>query len=249
MRRITKFFKFTLILFLVFSWVFNFMPINFGGQDRSQVLLPEKDFVGALSFEETRTVNIAEAVTTTTTITATTTPVKAIPEPIDETDEPDAISKHTDEIVIDAVVNEEEIDVAEEVSEPEIQTEPPSPPLSRRILERRVIVDKKATHSCEVETFRVDISGRDTVTVRVILMRDSSAPHEVEIGSLPDGVDITIAKNGAYRYAQGAEDRYLRLTIRNQEGSQKGNFTIPIIYTKKDGADSSTVCQMNIINI
>jgi hypothetical protein len=35
------------------------------------------------------------------------------------------------------------------------------------------------------------------------------------------------------------------LEIVNQPGSQKGNFSIPIIYTS---SNSTTVCQINVIN-
>ena len=152
-------------------------------------------------------------------------------------------------------VTQEEDDVEEELDEidddgPEISVPPssPQPRLKIREFKRRVVPDGRAFHSCEAEVFRLDISGKASVKAGIRLQRDSDAPYEIEVGGLPQGVDITFSKNGSYRYVQGADDRFLELSITNQQGSQKGNFGVPIIYTQKGAKDSSVICQINIVN-
>lgn len=150
-------------------------------------------------------------------------------------------------------IEEDEVDEEEDLEEPtqpiiEIYT-PPKPTLSRREFKRRVIPDARAFHFCEAETFNIDVTGKSSAKARIALHRDRDAPYEIEIGGLPQGIDITFAKNGAYRHAQRADDRTLDLAVTNQSGSQKGNFSVPIIYTQKGSKDSSVVCQINIINL
>jgi hypothetical protein len=137
----------------------------------------------------------------------------------------------------------------EEPSQPIVIIDtPPQPQLSMREFKKRVVQDSHAFHSCEAETFRIDITHKTSATARIMLQRDSDVPYEVEIGSLPLGIDVVFSKNGAYQYMQGANDRFLELAITNQLGSQKGDFSIPVIYTKKDTKDSSVICQINIVN-
>ena len=145
-------------------------------------------------------------------------------------------------------VSVEEEKTIEELPHPAVQATSTETLLSVRKFERRIILDKKAAHTCEAESFRIDISGKSSAQARIILFRDTDAPYEIEVGGLPYGIDILIAKNGMHRYTQGAEDRYLVLEIQNQLGSQKGDFSIPIVYTKKGVEDSSVVCQINLVN-
>jgi hypothetical protein len=74
-----------------------------------------------------------------------------------------------------------------------------------------------------------------------------SRAGEIEIGSLPFGIDILFSQNRDYLHGVFEKDSALDLEIMNQEGSQKGNFSIPIIFTDKE-RNQTTVCQMNIIN-
>lgn len=126
---------------------------------------------------------------------------------------------------------------------------PQLPPLATREFKKRVKIDTHAFHSCEAETFRIDVTGKSGATARIMLQRDSDAPYEIEIGGLPQGIDITFAQGGGYQHTQSANERILTLTIRNEANSQKGDFSVPIFYTKKDLQDSSVVCQLNIVNL
>jgi len=83
----------------------------------------------------------------------------------------------------------------------------------------------------------------------VLLYPDKSGIYEVEIGSLPTGIDIRFLKNNDYQYSPTALETVVDIIIANQTGSSRGDFNIPIIYSKKDTPDSSMICQINIINL
>ena len=194
---------------------------------------------------------VDDTIATTTFSTATTTnellPIPSEPE----------IATSTGEVLGESTATEigggteENIggDSVEESTQPIIIVDtPPSPRLSVREFKKRVVPDSRAFHSCEAEIFRIDISGKSSAKARIMLERDSDAPYKVEIGGVPHGINITFSKNSGYRYTQGAGDRSLELAIINQPGSQKGNFSVPIIYTQKGVKDSPVICQINIVN-
>ena len=194
-------------------------------------------------------------IATTTPSTATTTD-EFLP-PVSEPEEEAATT--TGEVLGESAASETEEDVEENIEEEDFfdQTAAAilslptieSPPLSVREFKKRVVPNSRAFHSCEAETFRIDLTGKPSAKARIALQRDSDAPYEIEIGGLPQGIDVTFSKNSAYRYTQGANDRLLELAIENQSGSQKGDFTVPIIYTQKGTKDSSVICQINIVNL
>jgi cytoskeletal protein RodZ len=202
-------------------------------------------------------------IATTTSSTATTTPPLSIAtstndfssatstnELLPPVSESEKIATTTDEVSRTSSVHETEENPAEESTQPIVIIDTsPSSRLSVREFQKLVITNSRTFHRCEAETFRIDVTGKASATARVLLERDADTPYEVEIGSLPQGIDVVFAKNGAYQYMQGANDRSLELVITNQPGSQKGNFSIPIIYTKKDTKDSSVICQINIVNM
>jgi len=63
---------------------------------------------------------------------------------------------------------------------------------------------------------------------------------------LPDGIDITFLNNADYFLSPSKSDNAAVVQITNQPDSQKGNFSIPIIY---QSGNSTTICQINIINL
>ena len=181
------------------------------------------------------------------TSTATTTPADEALVP-DETvaEENGQVLGETTEVEDDeyiAEVSEEQI-----IATPMDVPVPPPPQLSIREFKKRVVIDKHAFHSCEAEVFRVDVSGKASARARIVLQRDTDASYEVEIGGLPQGIDMRFSKNNGYQYAQGANEKYIDLEINNQTGSQEGDFTVPIMYTQKGDTDSSVICQINIVN-
>lgn len=123
------------------------------------------------------------------------------------------------------------------------------PILSQRTFAKNITVDTETGHRCEAEVFSIDISDRTNATARVLLTRDSDTSYEIEIGSLPDGINVTFSSGGTYRHVQSFEEDFVELVIENQKDSQKGNFTIPIFYTKQEGEGASVVCKINILNM
>lgn len=129
----------------------------------------------------------------------------------------------------------------------QINNQPPPVSLKERKLQKHIEVDPKATHSCRVEPFAIDISNNPSALVKITLARTrgEGQPEEIEIGSLPLGIDMVFANNKDYIYQPQAYETTLDLEITNQPGSQKGNFNIAIIYTS---GNSTTMCQINVIN-
>lgn len=187
----------------------------------------------------------------TTTLSATTS-ADTIAPPLLEI----RLATSTEQVLEEPIINEVEAITEENTEENFIDEsdqqirilESPLQQLSVRKFTRRIVSDRHAFHACEAETFRIDIVHKISATTRIMLERDSDAPYEIEIGALPLGIDVTFAKNASYKYIQGANDRFIELAINNQSGSQKGDFSIPIIYTQKSAKDSSVICQINIVN-
>lgn len=112
-----------------------------------------------------------------------------------------------------------------------------------------VVVDRSAKHSCKVDVFRTDVSETVTSTLSVKFFGTSAlAAYDVEIGSLPNGIDVRFEKNNDYLYDFRGKETTLQLVVNNQDGSLAGDFTIPIIYTLKGKKESSVICQLNIVN-
>jgi hypothetical protein len=129
----------------------------------------------------------------------------------------------------------------------QINNQPPPVSLKERKLQKHIEVDPKATHSCRVAPFAIDISNNPSALVKITLarIRGEGQPEEIEIGSLPLGIEMVFANNKDYIYQPQANETTLDLEIKNQPGSQKGNFNIAIIYTS---GNSTTMCQINVIN-
>jgi hypothetical protein len=189
---------------------------------------------------------VSLATTTADTPVATTT----IATTTEETIVPDIGEVVVQEESIQDAGDMEEEEPVETLSQPIVQDTPSRPPLSTRKFEKKIAVDRKAAHTCEAETFRIDVSGKESARARVIFLRYANVPYEIEIGSLPEGIDMTFEKNRDYKYAQGSgeKDIFITFVVHNQAGSQKGDFSIPLIYTQKGSKDSSVICQINIVN-
>jgi hypothetical protein len=108
-------------------------------------------------------------------------------------------------------------------------------------------IAQKAAHRCDAEIFRIDISGRVSAQARILLGGKKIQSGEIEIGSLPIGIDILFSQNRDYLRGVSQNDGAFDLEIVNQEGSQKGSFSIPILYTDRV-SNQITVCQINIVN-
>lgn len=139
-------------------------------------------------------------------------------------------------------------DVAPEEFVPEKEpTPPPRPQLKERTLHKDFRIAQNAGHRCDAEIFSIDISGRTSTQTRILLGGKKVQLGELEIGSLPIGIDVLFLKNRDYLESVSQNDGAFDIEIVNQEGSQKGSFNVPILYTDREN-NQITVCQINIVN-
>jgi len=156
-----------------------------------------------------------------------------------------SIPNPADEITVQQQADEES--VSEEIASPPAPTPLPKPPLKERALNRDFRIAQKAAHRCDAEIFRIDISGRVSAQARILLGGKKVQSGEVEIGSLPIGIDILFSENRDYLHGVSQNDGAFDVEIVNQEGSQKGSFSITMLYTDRE-SNQITVCQINIVN-
>jgi len=121
------------------------------------------------------------------------------------------------------------------------------PQLKSHFLNKKVEISKASPHRCEADNFTINISNKTSASLKILLKGKKVQRGELEIGNLPYGIDITFTQNQNYLQQISQNDNVLDLKIINQEGSQKGSFNIPILYTDKEN-NQTTVCQINIIN-
>ncbi len=171
---------------------------------------------------------------------------------VEQQDEIDPVlSQEVDTMLDDEIpVEEVEQEIIEEQEQEELPVfEEPLPILSVRHFEKTVDIDKHAGHSCRAEQFRIDVSNQEFVETRLIITNSKAfVSGELEIGSLPDGIDIRFSESGDYVYHVAPNDTEVGISMVTQVGAQKGDFTIPIFYTQRGDLDSSVVCQINIVN-
>jgi len=188
----------------------------------------------------TSTAEVATSVTSTTSATSTPTDNFTSTQEVSSQSSTENLSSQTE------APSEEEL-VEESVPQPEPQPEPttPSPLLKERKFTKEVRIDAGARHFCVAKNFNVNLSGKNEAMVELEFTGMRSNYENLEIGSLPLGIDITFLNNADYSWSPLKSDDGAVLQIVNQPGSQKGNFSIPIIY---QSGNSTTICQINIIN-
>lgn len=240
-NKLTKIFWIT---FLLFFYIWPFVLVFSSQEEEGASSIPE------IIQEATSTPQIIEEATSTPNIT----------EPlISESETASSTLEETNfELLSQTITKKEQSTQDEQVIEEEsIFEEEPIlsdffqtnlfffPPLKERKLEKKIQIDKNAFHSCAVNNFTIDISGQKQLTVELRLEGMRSDFEHLEIGSLPLGIDITFLSNADYNWQPQKDQEATVLQIINQEGSQKGNFSIPIIY---QSGNSTTICQINVIN-
>ena len=151
----------------------------------------------------------------------------------------------TDEITVQQQIDEES--TPEDITLPQEPAPLPKPPLKERVINRYFRIAQEAAQRCDAEIFRIDISGGVSAQARILLGGKKVQSGEIEIGSLPIGIDILFSENRDYLHGVSQNDSAFDLEIVNQEGSQKGSFSIPILYTDRE-SNQITVCQINITN-
>jgi len=113
-------------------------------------------------------------------------------------------------------------------------------PLKIRKFEKMINIKNFDDLSCSADQFSINIKEEETKFVNFKLKGEGI--KNLEIGSLPAGIDIVFAENNDYQISTNSD--IVQLKIYRQRGSEKGNFSLPIIFNSKN---STIICQINII--
>lgn len=127
---------------------------------------------------------------------------------------------------------------------------PPSnlPTVSVREPERNVTVDPDATHSCGVEPFSVRADSATTTIVHLTITENGEPDsYEAEILGAPPGIQVLFTNKKTAHHVPDAET-ILPIMIEVDEESQRGDFSVLFLVTKKGEKDSLVVCQMNLLS-
>jgi len=226
-----------LIFLLIFGWIFSGPPTLLRAEEATSTLTVISISTSTPELESVATSTIEITTSSTISIPANSPISTAVSSPslIEELAPPIEI------------LQEEEEFVEEPAPQPELQSQPTSslPPLKERKLTKEIHIDTGARHSCAAKNFNVNLAGKNQVMVELEFTGMRSDLENLEIGSLPSGIDVAFLNNAAYEYRPQKSDGGAVLQITNQPGSQRGNFSIPIIYTS---GNSTTACQINVIN-
>jgi hypothetical protein len=141
-------------------------------------------------------------------------------------------------------IEEQEENLTEETNEittpPEITTPTFQEPLKTRKIERKIDIKNIDNLSYSLDQFSVNINEGETKFINLKLIGDGI--KNLEIGSLPNGIDVVFAENNDYQISTNKDS--VQIKIYRQKGSERGNFSIPIIFNSKS---STIICQINII--
>jgi hypothetical protein len=113
-------------------------------------------------------------------------------------------------------------------------------PLKIRKFEKIINIKNLDNLSCSTDQFSINIKEGETKFVNFKLRGEGI--KNLEIGSLPAGIDIVFAENNDYQISTNND--IVQLKIYRQRGSEKGNFSLPIIFSSKN---STIICQINVI--
>jgi len=151
---------------------------------------------------------------------------------------------YLESIWLEVEVKDQEENAPEEITEPstssEIITQIINESLKMRKIEKKVEIKNFDNISCLMDQFSININEGETKFINLNL--SSEGIKNLEIGSLPNGIDIVFAQNNDYQIS--TDGNAIQLKIYRQKGSDKGNFSIPIIFNSKN---STIICQINII--
>jgi hypothetical protein len=144
-------------------------------------------------------------------------------------------------------IEEQEENLIEETNEITTPPEIPPPafqellePLKTRKIERKIDIKNIDNLSYSLDQFSVNIKEGETKFINLKLIGDGI--KNLEIGSLPNGIDVVFAENNDYQISTNKD--IVQIKIYRQKGSERGNFSIPIIFNSKR---STIICQINII--
>ncbi len=102
------------------------------------------------------------------------------------------------------------------------------------------------SHTCSVTPFVVNISNTSAVT-KVSIQNINHTGEESKtlvLGELPRGLNIMFA-NKEFSQNITSPSTEFNISIEKNANSQKGSFTVPILYSV---GETTVICQVNIIN-
>lgn len=107
--------------------------------------------------------------------------------------------------------------------------------------------DKKTNskNSCIIKPFNIEIYEGEIKEAKLILERNSRTLNEkIIVGHSPMGIEIFFEKNNDYVIQPQNDEKEFNLKMISLPNSQKGNFSIPIIYQTDNLIN---ICQINLI--
>lgn len=107
---------------------------------------------------------------------------------------------------------------------------------------------REATHSCYIKNFKSDISFLQSLSNTVVLSNPSPGASSLEISGLPEGYEIIFTKNNSSKMNIATGQKEVVFSVSKLRNSQKGSFNVTFIYTQEGLQDSTTTCQMNLVN-
>lgn len=121
--------------------------------------------------------------------------------------------------------------------------------LGLRLISKPVVLDKKPTHFCSGSQFSVNMKNTNQKDITLSFSGERGGGF-VEIGNTPNGIDMKVIGQNGYIYDVTYSNQ-IGLRITKESGAQKGSFSVPIIYRldKGVGLESTSICQINIINL
>lgn len=173
---------------------------------------------------------------------------------------PENTPEETEATPTESQIEETQIEIENPAPIPEpVYTPPPipvkkpvvNPNLTKRKISKKINIDKQAGHSCKPSVFANQIKN-GTLQISLLLTKEEGSTYEsenLEVGSLPDGINVKIRNSESYTKNISAEENSIPLIITKEQGAQKGSFNIPLVYTvKENGVSSVAVCQFNLVN-
>nr|MBP9816452.1 hypothetical protein [Candidatus Paceibacterota bacterium] len=161
-----------------------------------------------------------------------------LPEPVVEEPVIEPAATTTEEIVVEEPITEEVVEETASTTEEEIAS----------TTEETSVEEVASTTEEEERGIIEEIveSGIETLEqlarLRVGLL---------EIGSLPVGIDIRFIGDTPYLvelFDDSPETFTLSANVFALEGAQEGSFSVPLVFTRTDGKESTVVCQINVLN-
>lgn len=108
--------------------------------------------------------------------------------------------------------------------------------------------DVDASHSCWTKDFVVDMTFLPNKNNVVFIQNPNQGISTMEITGVPEGFDIFFQKNNSQSINLLAGQKEVPVSIEKKGKPQNGNFNVVFVFTRKMVENSTTTCQMNLVN-